>query len=71
MNFKLHHLGPCELCMGTVLDSDFDYCRACGFTVLAFAPMPEPIVVGSPTFAETIKRAAPSPMLPALQNGFA
>lgn len=27
-----HNNGPCILCKGCEQDSDFDYCRACGFT---------------------------------------
>ena len=33
-NILLHKSGPCHLCRGCDLESDFDYCRACGFTVL-------------------------------------
>ena len=34
MSFQLHHNGPCVLCKGAEQDSEFDYCRACGFTIL-------------------------------------
>lgn len=35
--FALHHRGPCTLCVDA--GSDFDYCRACGFTIMKFAPV--------------------------------
>lgn len=31
---NLHTRGPCVLCKGCESDSNFDYCRACGFTTL-------------------------------------
>lgn len=45
---KLHHKGPCVLCKGADQDSDFDYCRACGFTVLEFEHNEPPQGVQSP-----------------------
>jgi len=46
--FQLHRNGPCVLCKGAEQDSAFDYCRACGFTVLPLrenesAPPPSPL----------------------------
>lgn len=32
--FYLQNRKMCELCSGCESDSDFDYCRACGYTVL-------------------------------------
>ena len=44
--FQLHRNGPCVLCKGADQDSDFDYCRACGFTVL---PLEKPADKHEPT----------------------
>ena len=40
---ELHHKGPCMICKGAEEDSEFDYCRACGFTILEFEKPKEPL----------------------------
>ena len=34
--FELHNDGPCILCKGAEDHDQFDYCRACGFTLFTF-----------------------------------
>lgn len=64
----IHRNGPCMICKGADQDSDFDYCRACGFTILPLLDS-DPELVGSSTLAATIRAAQMQPSLPPLMPG--
>lgn len=70
VTLMLHRNGPCMLCAGADQDSDFDYCRACGFTISPIPdPLPSPPEKG--TLARAIWDARGGPPPPKPQIGFA
>ena len=70
MSFKLHNDGPCLLCKGEEYNMDFDYCRACGFTLSALKiKKQEPPPKGTLGRAVWDARGGPPP--PLMQRGFA
>ena len=63
---ELHNNGTCSLCNGNT-GMDFDYCRACGFTLI---PIRKKVVEEKDPFIRAINRARGGPK-PPNDKGFA
>lgn len=67
--WSLHHRGRCEFCCDAP-ESEFDYCRVCGFTVMPFSTNTTRHEA-LPWLKQAIIKARGGPTQPPLQKGFA